>query len=161
MLLTFLSSLPTTRALQQLAENSNLRPVNQPTQSATLEPAWPRPRVCASSAVHVPRGALYNCSSGPVLQLGPEAPRKSAIWHTSPSQTPYTCITATQSALLHVMLIAPWGGVLRTLPHRSQPVQRPCSRNRKPIRPGAARWAGWRGWREQRSGAHLNCHRSR
>jgi len=81
-----------------------------------------------------------------VLHLRPEAPRKSAICHTSPSQTPYTCITAPQSALLHIMLIAPREGVLRTLPHRSQPVQRPCSsRNRKPIRPGAARWASWRG----------------
>jgi hypothetical protein len=161
LLLTFLSSTRASAAAGRKQatcdQSTNLR-----TQSATLEPAWLRPMVCASSAVHVPRGALYNFSSGPVLHLRPEAPRKSTICHTSPSQTPYTCSTAPQSALLHIMLMAPREGVLRTLPHRSQPVQRPCSsRNRKPIRPGAARWASWRGRWGQRSGAHLDCHRSR
>ena len=127
----------------------------------TLELARPRPRVRAGSAV--PRGVLYACSSGAQSSISAaQAPPKSAIWRRSPSPTPYTCITATRSSLRGVMLIARWAGMLGALAHRSQPVQRPySSRNRKPFRAGVARPAGRRGWRGQRSGTHLDRHRSR
>ena len=51
----------------------------------------------------------------------PSRPGKRAIRRKSPPPTPHTCSTATQRPLLHVMLIARWAGVLRTLPHRPQP----------------------------------------
>ena len=49
--------------LQQVETPIFEQTTNLCTQSATLEPTKPRPRVRASSAVHVPWGALYNCCS--------------------------------------------------------------------------------------------------
>ena len=91
--------------LQQVETPIFEQTTNLRTQSATLEPTKPRPRVRASSAGRV-QLLLGRPSAAQPSISDSEAQRKSAIRLTSPSPTPYTCIAATQNALLPTMLIA-------------------------------------------------------